>query len=96
MSNEFKDSPMNPVMDSETEKTTELIKKVPMDNTPFTIITIDGKSFGTFGRYKITEDYENDKQVKAELEKMTWNRVIQIMTLVHTILIESETQYKNR
>lgn len=64
----------------------ELIKRTEMENTPFWIITTDGKSFATLGHYKITEDYNTPEQVEAELKKMTWNKIIQIMTLVHEIL----------
>lgn len=64
----------------------ELIKREDVENTPFQVITIGKDSFGTFGKYKITEDYENPLQVHAELKKMDWNRVIQIMVLVIDML----------
>lgn len=64
----------------------ELIKRDEIDNTPFMIITTRGVSFGAFGRYKITDDYLNPEQVRTELSKITWNRIIQIMSIVHQML----------
>lgn len=78
--------------ESYNSKTEELIQRREMENTPFTIITLTEKhaSFGTFGKYKITEDYETPEQVEAELKKMTWNRIVQIMSLVQTILTNNK------
>lgn len=64
----------------------ELIKRTPIENTPFVIISIEGKNFGTFGQYKITEDRATIKEVENELKEMNWNRLVQIMTLVNYML----------
>ena len=69
-----------------TNYSEELVKRDEIDNTPFVIITTRGVSFGAFGRYKITDDYLNPEQVRTELNKITWNRIIQIMTIVHQML----------
>lgn len=78
---------------SNSSENKELIKRTEVDNTPFHIISNADETinFGVFGRYKITEDYHTIEQVKKELEKITWNRVIQIITLVHEML-----NYKNK
>jgi len=74
------------IVKNEQEETTELFTKTEVENTPFIIITMNGKSFGTFGQYRITEEYHTIEQVKTELEKITWNRIIQISSLIVEIL----------
>ncbi|AXH73653.1 MAG: hypothetical protein [Microviridae sp.] len=64
----------------------ELIQRDEVENTPFIIITINNESFGTFGKYRITEMYHTKQQCRAELLKMDWNNVVKIMTLVFEIL----------
>lgn len=64
----------------------ELIERDEVENTPFVMITINNETFGTFGKYRITETYHTKQQCKVELLAMNWNRVIQIMTLVFDML----------
>lgn len=78
------------VRDKAEEPKEELIIKTEMENTPFVIVTTGGKSFGTLGKYKITEDYHTEEQVEAELNRMTWNRIIQIIMLVHDTLTNNK------
>lgn len=68
------------------EPTSELVKKTEIPETPFVIIETEGRTFGTFGQYKITEDRGTIEEVRAELEPITWNRLLQIMTIVHEML----------
>lgn len=68
------------------EKSEELIKRKEMENSPFWIITVNNKSFGTLGQYKITEDYNTPEQVESTLKELTWNNIVKIMTIIHEIL----------
>lgn len=74
----------------EKEKTEQLIERDEVENTPFTIITMNGESFGTFGKYKITENYHTKQQCRVELLKVDWNRIVQITTLINVILNEKK------
>jgi translation elongation factor P/translation initiation factor 5A len=60
----------------------ELIKREEIKNSPFTIITKDGESFGVMGNYKITENAKSKKEIKKQLETITWNRIIQVVMLL--------------
>ena len=60
----------------------QLVEREQLKDTPFEIITIEGESFGTMGQYRLTEKYKDRKEVKKELEKITWNRIIQIIMLL--------------
>lgn len=66
----------------------ELFSKTPIADTPFMIIHNKEKNiaFGVFGKYKITKDYQKPDQVENELTKMTWDKIITVMTLVHEML----------
>ena len=72
--------------DKQNSTSEELIKRTPVKETPFTIITMDGKHFGMFGQYKITEDYLTLEECEKALSPITWNRVIQLTAIVSNIL----------
>lgn len=63
----------------------ELIKREQIKDTPFTIITTEKNSFGVMGEYRVTEELKNVEEVKKELEKITWNRIIQVMMILGEI-----------
>lgn len=81
-SNDYKIKEKNPQKE-------ELIQRDEVENTPFIMITINNETFGTFGKYRITEMYHTKAQCKVELLKMDWNRVIQIMTLIVDMMREN-------
>lgn len=61
----------------------ELIKRDHVENTPFTIIELNGAYFGTMGQYRITEPTTDKEQLKKDLETFNWNRVIQVLMLLN-------------
>ena len=66
----------------------ELIKRKQITNSPFEVITRDGYSFGVMGNYRLTEQNYSKNQVKEvseELEKITWNRVVQVIMILDEI-----------
>lgn len=60
---------------------TELIERHHIDNSPFMVITNteDGLSYGVMGKYRMTELYSNKEECIADMEKITWNRIIQVI-----------------
>lgn len=73
---------MKKVDNSELNSKEELIKRKDVKNTPFTIITINNKSFGTMGQYRITEETEDIKQLEKELNTITWDRLLQVILIL--------------
>lgn len=73
----------------------ELIKREEIEDTPFMVITTEGKSFGVMGRWRITEDKENEWQVKDELKKMTWNRITQVILLLMEDVLKKNKSENN-
>lgn len=63
----------------------EMIKKEEIKETPFTIITIDEKSFGSMGDYRITEPMGTVEEVRKELKKITWNRILQVVMILDEV-----------
>lgn len=71
-------------------KKEELIKRTEVPNSPFVVITTKEGSFGVLGKYRLTEVYATEKEAIAGTSAMTWNRIIQVMSLVNTILNEAK------
>lgn len=63
------------------EGSSETISREQVKDSPFTIITIEGKSFGTMGDYRVTEE-GTLKEIKKQLKTITWNRIIQVVMLL--------------
>jgi hypothetical protein len=63
----------------------ELIKRESINDSPFEIITIKEESFGAMGEYRITETYKTIAEVKKELKKITWNRIIQVVMILEEV-----------
>ena len=68
-----------------SSKKKQLIKKVEIKNSPFHVVTVDGQSFGVMGQYRVTENSDSVRQIKEELESITWNRIIQVVLLLDEI-----------
>lgn len=60
----------------------ELFQKESIKDSPFTVVTKDGESFGVMGQYRLTEPMKSVKAVKEELSKITWNRIVQVIMVL--------------
>ncbi len=72
---------MNIIEDKSVENT-ELVERIEVENTPFTIVKIDGEYFGTMGEYRLTEKFNTLEECEEAVSKFSWNRVIQVMMLL--------------
>ncbi len=72
----------------------ELVKRKTIENTPFEIITVDGKSFGAMGQYRVTEPKDTVKKVETELKKITWDRIVQVVMILKEVKNKVETNNK--
>lgn len=72
---------MNVVTES-TKKNSELVERIEVKDTPFTIVKVNGEFFGTMGKYRITEPVEDLEECKKSLEGFNWNRVMQVVMLL--------------
>lgn len=65
------------------DKQDSLIERKEIETTPFEMVKLDHRGwFGTMGKWRITEEYETEKELREDLEKITWNRILQIVALV--------------
>ncbi len=77
-------------IDDAKEKAEELIKRTDIKDSPFTVIETEGKIFGTMGQYRVTEVMDSFEECKEELEKFSWNRVMQVIMLLNEQLNSNE------
>lgn len=63
----------------------ELVSRNDVKDTPFTIISLLDKNehFAVLGEYRITEKYDKAIKAEAEVIRITWNRVIQVMLILN-------------
>lgn len=64
----------------------ELIKKHEIEDTPFMVVTTEEGSFATLGKYRLTPVYPTKQEAIDDVSKVTWNRILQIISLVNEIL----------
>ncbi len=74
----------------------ETIVRKEMENSPFTIITIENESFGVMGQYRLTETFKSRKEVEEELNKMTWNRLVQVFMILNELKEKAELTEKKK
>lgn len=68
------------------ELNSELVKREEIKDSPFLVIEVEGKAFGAFGIYRITDEYKTKEEVIEALKPMTWNRIIQIVSIINEML----------
>ena len=82
--------------DKDHPKAEEMFEKLPIENSPFVVIrqSDNGKCFAVFGKYKITEDMTDVEECIKVASEITWNRMIQVMTLVNEMMKDYKIQIK--
>ena len=50
-----------------------------LEDTPFGIVTIEGKSFGVIGQNRITDEYDDTEKLKIDLAKIDWNKIVNVI-----------------
>ena len=67
----------------EQEPKTEIIKRKVVDNSPFTIVSLEDEGhFGVMGKWRITESFDSVEEAEKDLNVINWNRVIQICSIM--------------
>lgn len=64
------------------ESGNHIIKREPIEGTPFVVITHDGKSFGVLGHQKVTPDFENEEDAIACIEEDGWGLRMAVMAFM--------------
>lgn len=83
------------VKEVDNKESSELINREKVKDSPFDIITINDESFGVMGDYRITEKGTRD-EIKKELEKITWNRLIQVIMILNELKEKLTTKTENK
>lgn len=61
----------------------EKFELVEVKNTPFTMVREDKTWFGVMGDKRITEEYEKKEELEKELEKVNWNKIVQVIHIMN-------------
>lgn len=77
-------------MSENTNNKDYLIKHEQIEETPFTITTVEGVHFGLIGNARITEGYDDKEKLREEIQKITWNRLTQVIWILAEKLIENK------
>ena len=83
------------VTKEDCSKNEQMVERMQIESTPFTIISVDGKHFGVMGEYRMTEEKNSRGEVEDELKCITWNRIIQVMLVLHEIR-EKDAEFNNQ
>ena len=78
--------------DNKNLNSIELIKRTEVKNTPFTIISTENEHFGTMGKYRITEKHDTLEKAIEDVEKITWNRIVQVLLLLNESILKEEVK----
>lgn len=82
---------LNTSQDANTLDKQDFSSKVEkVENTPFTIIEDEGEFFGVLGNHRLTQKYKYKKDCVADLEDITWNRIVQVIWVVAEKLKQKE------
>lgn len=77
-----------------SKDSSETISREDVKDSPFNIITVDGESFGVMGDYRLTEKAGTVEEVRKQLKKITWNRIIQVIMLLDEMKNNLKTDKK--
>ena len=53
-----------------------------VEGTPFSIIEKDKNYFGTIGNHRITDIYDDKKELEKYLKKTDWDKIVQVIYAV--------------
>lgn len=72
----------------------EMIERIPIENTPFIAVRVENKCFGTFGKYKITEDKKTIPEVEEQLQTINYNTITNLIILILEEEVENAIKRK--
>ena len=64
------------------EKSEELIKVTPIEETPFGILKAVDKYCLVLGKYRLTENLGSEEAVREEATNTSWERIMQIAAIM--------------
>ena len=70
----------------ELDKEVTPLTRHDVEDSPFVVIGNDENGWvGTMGKYRISEEFKTMEECKKDLEKITWNRIVQVLVLINQI-----------
>lgn len=81
---------------ADNRESSEIISRDKIKHSPFEIISMEGYHFGVMGDYRITEKSNSKKEIKKQLENITWNRIIQVVMILNEVKEKLTTKTENK
>lgn len=54
----------------------------PLQGTPFTLVSDEGKVYGVMGKYRLTEAFESEEEAEIQVKAITWDRLVQVFSIM--------------
>jgi len=74
----------------------QTIERIEIKDSPFHVITIEGESFGVKRNYRLTKKTRSNDECVKELEKITWNRIVQVIMLLEDVKTKMNNKIKEQ
>ena len=71
------------------ERNTELVEKIEVEGTPFTIVKNEELWYILLGKYRLTEGYESKELALDEANTINWNKILQVCIIIGNTIKES-------
>lgn len=72
----------NTEQEPNSDSSKEMVEKIQVPETPFTMVRFEDKWFLTMGKYRLTEPADTKEEIEAQIENTSWNRIIQIILII--------------
>lgn len=70
------------LLDTTNNKDYSKLEFTAVDNSPFTIVKDENTYFGLIGNHRITGSYGTFEEIKEDITKITWDRIVQVIWAV--------------
>lgn len=54
----------------------------PLERTPFTLVSDEGKVYGVMRKYRLTEGFESEEEAEKQVKAITWDRLVQVFSIM--------------
>lgn len=67
---------------SSNSKSTELVEKIEIPNSPFLVIVTEEGAAGVMGNYRLTEIYPTKEEAIKAVKKIDWNNIVKVISCI--------------
>lgn len=64
---------------TDKETSSKLVEHVQIENTPFTVVRHEDKSYVMLGNYRLTEGMKTIVEAEEDAKRFDWERIMQVI-----------------